>query len=540
MINLQQKRGCFPGCHKGKSGTNFNIKRHPRSLFYLGAASIRALLVSLVCLFQVAGASPIWGQNGGQNGLQVASRGATQGAAPNSAEKNHAEMSELERLIEAMLKENPALKAEVKKSEAAEKRYKAETMFIENPMVSLSYQNIPLPDFPALDAHAMSSLTFSASQKAQLPAETLYRKKSAELMSIESRELTLDLTLRMVLHLRELYYEYYYHVETLQILKENHKALGDIITMARSLVAVNKMHSSQLLKLEADLTIMKNRILLSEAKARKAAEDLYQMTLLRLDPEASAKARGPLRDAQGSLAQALAQKGFQGDLLVSPNFDPYKHPLYKAAQNRAEAARAALAHERAALLPAITLGASYSLRSEVAGKDAGEDFVSFKISAPLPAYYPVKENRLIDARKKEWEAASEKLRQVELALQGGYGGEGEMVESLLEAYQNYESEAIPRYLASYRAHIASFSAGAVSLLDVLDSYRLYLNVELEKAALYRDLLKAMARLDYYRSWEPGPEEPNLEEPGESGGAAEINDIDTSDRELPDGENYEIQ
>ncbi len=387
---------------------------------------------------------------------------------------------ELERLLKAALAFNPGLHAAEEHSLAAKQKYRAETMFTQNPVLSVSYQNIPLPDFPALDAHAMSSLTFSASQMLNLPHETFYRRETAEMEYRIRDEAVQDSSLRLIYTVSQLYYEYIFQVETKRILEENRSTLGNIVSVARSLVAVNKMHSSQLLKLEADLSILTNRIYRTEAQMQKTIEAIYQMTGTR-----------PVEPKPGKKSASVES------LSIPDGFDWKEHPAYRQGKAAVQREEAALSHEKAALFPAITVAATYSIRAEIPGKDAGDDFIGFRVSAPLPAYYPIRENRLIAAKEASLNAARHRLDEIELSLRQGFQGEKELAERLLLAYLNFEGDALPRYLASYRAQMSSFSAGTVGLLDVLDSYRLYLNVEIETAQTRRDLLTSLARLDYY-------------------------------------------
>ena len=146
--------------------------------------------------------------------------------------------------------------------------------------------------------------------------------------------------------------------------------------------------------------------------------------------------------------------------------------------------------------PGFTLEGTYIERTSIPGKDAGENFYTLRLSIPIPLYYPLKERHSIAAAEKGWQSAKEKQREVELKLEALWEGEKQKAHKLLGAYQNYENEILPKYLAAYKAHLLSLVSTKVNLLDVLDTYRQYLNVSIKEAELYLNLRESILMLNY--------------------------------------------
>jgi outer membrane protein TolC len=178
-------------------------------------------------------------------------------------------------------------------------------------------------------------------------------------------------------------------------------------------------------------------------------------------------------------------------------FQPENHPVYKNASSMLKLAEAKKRNEVAKYFPSISLGAEYMLREPVSGNSmSGEDMISISVTAPLPLYFAIKETQKVKAADEGIQKAQQDLARARLGLETSWKGEHDMAVSLLEVYQRFTSEVLPKYLASYRAQLGSFSSATVSLIDVLDAYRDYLEASVREAAVYRDLQKSIAMLKY--------------------------------------------
>ena len=122
---------------------------------------------------------------------------------------------------------------------------------------------------------------------------------------------------------------------------------------------------------------------------------------------------------------------------------------------------------------------------------------------PFPAYYPLKEKHTIAAQESKRKSVSEEARQVKLMLETTWRGEKEKSVNLFQAYQNFENEVLPKYKASYEANLGALSSGTVTLLDVLDAYRKYLDISIKQAGLFKELQISIANLNYLATKKQG-------------------------------------
>ena len=243
------------------------------------------------------------------------------------------------------------------------------------------------------------------------------------------------------------------------------------------------------MRLDADLSILKNRI--TENDGQIIHHEILMEKLTGLKPEQMATERWILPASEVSLPGL---------------FEIENHPLYKQGDYQVQMSEAMKSHSEARAFPAVNLFAGYAFRQAVPGKDAGEDFISFQVSLPLPLYYPIREAPAIEAARKNLEASRQSLRAAQLELLGAWESQRELAQKQLEVYANFEGEVLPKYHASYRAQLGALSSGTVTLLDVLEAYRMYLNVSVSQAQTYRELMKTISRLEYLSGLQDSPGE----------------------------------
>lgn len=382
--------------------------------------------------------------------------------------------------VEKAIEKNPQYKAMQHDTAGMRRMYESETMFMENPMFSAGLVNVPLTSFPSLASDPMSGFSFMLSQTFALPGESESRKKMA-LMNFESRAYETENMRRMLINqTQNTYHELVFLYRKKKLLAENRNTLESIVSISRSLVSVNKMNSSQLLKLEAGMSQLDSEILEVSAMISKTESAMENLSTVK--PEENLIEVGSLSPEEISIP-------------VLPGDS--SHPLIQNSQAVLEKARANKSHEESKYFPSVTLSAEYMLREPVDGSAmGGDDMISLRVTAPLPLFFVIKETRSVMAAEEGILQARQNLEQVKLALKTAWEGEYEMAMRNREVYARYRNEVLPRFLASYKAQLGSLASGAVSLLDVLDAYRDYLEVSIKEAGIYRDLQKSIAMLKY--------------------------------------------
>lgn len=376
---------------------------------------------------------------------------------------------------------NPRYKAEQHLVEEAKKINEGETIIADNPMFSFGYMNVPVGSFPSLNQDPMSSMGFMLSQKIAMPTESESRFQMARQEFISRSEKFSEMGKRLKFQVTDLFHQLNFLYLKRKLLIQSKEALTNIISVARAMVSVNKMHASNLLKLEAGLSQMESEIEEAQALISRTESSMEEITLVK--PQES---------------QIGAWKKEPSQIVLLKEFNYKNHPAYKQAEAMLKKAEANKAHEGAKYFPSLTFSAEYMLRQATA-KSMGEDMITLKITAPLPLFFPIKQSKAVQAADEHLKAARQNLEQASLSLMTTWKGEYEMAQKMLQVYQRYHEDTLPKYYAAYKAQLGGLSSGTISLLDVLDAYRMYLAVSIKEAQVYRNLQKSLATLEYLSS-----------------------------------------
>lgn len=386
---------------------------------------------------------------------------------------------------ERALTKNPNLRAQKSAAIAAEKSFKSESIFPSNPTLQVALMNAPVRDFPGLNKDPLTGITVGLSQTIAFPWEASPRKAAAEERFFSEKQNTLEMKIQLAYQTLAAYNQLQFSYHKKFILENNARALEKIATSAKGLVAVGKMNAAQLMRLHAELELLKSQKKESDAEIAEARAALEVFCGEEIDWQTEAK-------YDGSWIKS------ELETFTLPDFDFHKHPLYKKAYHIWQAEKGNESLARGKLFPDITFGVNYMFRKGQ-GTMPGEDMVSFMASTPLPAYYPLKETHSIDAASQRVKSAEESLQATRVTLIAGYKAELEKYRQLTEVFHNFRKHVSPSYLTAYKSMSGTLASGNVSFLDVLDVYRSYLASSHEEGRILRELANSRLKLDYYLS-----------------------------------------
>ncbi len=386
-------------------------------------------------------------------------------------------------------KNSPLLKSQMHRSDAAREFYLKESFFSRNPLFSASYSNVPISQWPALDKHPMSGISIGIAQYLATPWEAHYRKSAVYQAFLSEKESVEDARNMLALQVQSTYHHIFFLQRKKIILEKNLLTLNDILRVAESMVMVNRMSSTHLLKLRADRATLSTTIIEVEGAIAGAQSEMDKLCGKTLAWNI------PAEEVNGWMQQKVPD--------TPADFNYTQHPHYRKMKILYEAQKATHQLEKAKLSPGVTLGFEYRIREEIPMRDDGEDFISFKASTPLPLFYPLTDRHRINAAADKERELKELLRKVQIELTTRWSGEKRNYLKLKDALSKFQNEVLPGYLAAYKGQLASLSAGNVNLLDVLDAYRRYLGASMDEARLHRDLMISALRLNYLLHHYPG-------------------------------------
>ena len=178
------------------------------------------------------------------------------------------------------------------------------------------------------------------------------------------------------------------------------------------------------------------------------------------------------------------QQGLDPEVLAARAME--QHPTLRRLTNLVEQAQFSETLERESRIPNVTVHGSYH-------REAGDESVIGGLSVPLPLWYQ-RQGEIESALGAKYRAEAERLR-VQNELTQAITQHVQDVRTANEQLQVFETGLLKQAEQTLRVARISFQEGAASLLDLLDSQRVYRQTLLEYVQARTDLSVALARLE---------------------------------------------
>jgi cobalt-zinc-cadmium efflux system outer membrane protein len=163
-----------------------------------------------------------------------------------------------------------------------------------------------------------------------------------------------------------------------------------------------------------------------------------------------------------------------------------QHPTLRRLTKLVEQAQFSAILERESRIPNVTVQGTYH-------REAGDEAVTAGLSVPLPLWYR-RQGEIETALGARHRAEAERLR-VQNELTQAITQHVQDVRTANEQIQVFETGLLKQAEQTLRVARVSFQQGAASLLDVLDSQRVYRQTLIEYVQARADLSIALARLE---------------------------------------------
>jgi outer membrane protein, heavy metal efflux system len=178
------------------------------------------------------------------------------------------------------------------------------------------------------------------------------------------------------------------------------------------------------------------------------------------------------------------QQGLDPEALTARAME--QHPTLRRLTKLVEQAEFSATLERESRIPNVTVQGNYH-------REAGDESVTAGLSVPLPLWYR-RQGEIETALGARHRAEAERLR-AQNEMTQAITQYVQDVRTANEQLQVFETGLLKQAEQTLRVARVSFQQGAASLLDVLDSQRVYRQTLLEYAQTRADLSIALARLE---------------------------------------------
>ncbi len=178
------------------------------------------------------------------------------------------------------------------------------------------------------------------------------------------------------------------------------------------------------------------------------------------------------------------RQGLDLDVLAARAME--QHPTLRRLSKLVEQAQFSATFERESRVPNVTVQGSYH-------REAGDESVTAGLSVPLPLWYQ-RQGEIESALGARHRAEAERLR-AQNEITQAITQHVQDVRTANEQLHVFETGLLKQAEQTLRVARVSFQQGAASLLDLLDSQRVYRQTVLEYVQARADLSIALARLE---------------------------------------------
>ncbi|HRP69995.1 MAG TPA: TolC family protein [Turneriella sp.] len=380
------------------------------------------------------------------------------------------------------LEKNARLAEEAQLAAATREEHLRESIFNNNPELSVGLMNVPTRTFPAINRDSMSGLSVGISQRLALPWEAHFRKAEAEWRATNA-------ALAVELQKAVLRYDVYEKFNAVLFYTKRAKNLANtkrLIVATLKVLSVPRKDArniaSQILEARASLATQENTILENEYELEKAWLDLSALCGQNLERRSGEDALKAWEDLS---------------LLTLPKSEDITAALlYKKSAQEVNTAEAMASLARASTFPEVTLSASYLFRQQVPGSSMNDDMISVAASTPFPFFYSLKNRHDIAAINNRVEAARAHLLETERQLTAQIAAEKTRFHALVKAAENSTKAILPAHSSAHHSQLTTLNLTGSSAAEALIAYRMYLTADEEHLKQVRDAHAAFHRLHY--------------------------------------------
>ncbi len=285
------------------------------------------------------------------------------------------------------------------------------------------------------------------------------------------------------------YYDLAYVDEAIAITREEIELLGQFERLATARYSQGVGLQQGVVKLQAEISRLRNR--------------MEQLRVRRVDAEVALNTvmdRPPDRRLPRAMAAERPKVALDNELLTGKAREA--SPEMRAAFEQIEKQEKRIHAAKREYWPDFTLGAGYvnvTGRNDPQGQqipplDSGKDVWSVSIGVNLPIGRRQRDAGVLEATEMMI-ASKQDYRRQRNSIEAAIRSLAFRLQTIEDQTRLFEGTLLPQAEQALRASEAAYSTGAVSVLDLLDSERMLLDVKLGLAGFQTDYMKTLAELE---------------------------------------------
>ncbi len=315
--------------------------------------------------------------------------------------------------------------------------------------------------------------TVTVEQPLEWQSKRRARQQAADAGAAGASAAMEETRLNLIAEVKVTFYQLLFAQRDVELATQNLTMVEEVLRMVKARVAAGEATPFETMKATVEVQKAKKEVARAQNALVAVRAKLDMLTAGTLGRQFS---------IQGDFESLQQELGL--DALVARALE--QHPTLRRLTKLVEQAQFSAILERESRIPNVTVQGTYH-------REAGDEAVTAGLSIPIPLWYQ-RQGEIETALGVRHRAEAERLRaQNEIAQ--AVTQHVQDARTANEQLQVFESGLLKQAEQTLRVARVSFQQGAASLLDVLDSQRVYRQTLLEYAQARADLSIALARLE---------------------------------------------
>ena len=358
----------------------------------------------------------------------------------------------LKSLVQEALERNPDL-ASARFSAEAEGRRILPAGSLPDPMLSLSFSNVPVDDF-AVDKEPMTSRDIGFTQAIPFPGKLSLKEEIARLGAVQAGNRAEAVRNLVRFRVKRGFFALIENRAVQRLTERNQAFLGELLAVANSRYTVGKAPQQDLFKVQVEISRVENMLI---ALRKQEAVILSDLNTLRDRPVGTAV------DLPSSypVPEILFGEEEMVEIAAASN------PDLKRESDSVKQREKALLLARKQIYPDFQVGAAYKFREDSPAGADRPDFFSANVMVSLPLWHGRKQDEEVEAAARELSARESGFKNAGNAVRNRIRTVTAEIARARSSLSLFDSGLLPQARESVSSSLSAYQVGQVEFASVL-------------------------------------------------------------------------
>ncbi|MGA7104065.1 MAG: TolC family protein, partial [Candidatus Deferrimicrobiaceae bacterium] len=386
----------------------------------------------------------------------------------------------LKALVREALERNPDLASARFSADAAGRRI-LPAGSLPDPILSLSYSNVPVDDF-AMDKEPMTSRDIGFSQAIPFPGKLSLKEEIARLGAVQAGERTEAVRNLIRFRVKRDFFALIENRAVQRMTEKNKAFLGELLAVANARYAVGKTPQQDLFKVQVEISRMENMLI---ALRKQEVAILSDLNTLRDRPV------GTAIDLPSSypIPEILDSEEDMVGIATASN------PDLKREADSVKQKEKALLLARKQIFPDFQVGAAYKFREDSQTGADRPDFFSANVMVSLPLWHGRKQDEEVEAALGDLSSRESGYQNAVNAVRNRIRTVTAEIARVRSSLSLFDSGLLPQARESVNSSLSAYQVGQVEFASVLLGQIALYQQEIEREKTADALGIAVAELE---------------------------------------------